>query len=149
MGAPGEYVLCGYGHVIGVIEDDLYWGWGDPKNESSVFKEAERLESSRCLECGRIAKYRLCHYGDINDCLDKDSHLEWNSKENRYIIPYKVKPNLNLNLKPSFAFHNDIAESIIEKFRKAGIKFVHRSQIGKVEIPEVSDDYLINLIMSM
>ncbi len=147
MGAPGEYVLCGYGHVIGMIEDDLYWGASD--DENSVYKKSKRLENSRCIKCGRIAKYRFCHYGDINDCLDDEHKLQWNSKENRYIIPYKVKPNLNLNLKPSFAFHNDIAESIIEKFRKAGIKFVHRSQIGKVEIPEVSDDYLINLIMSM
>ncbi len=49
----------------------------------------------------------MCHYGDINDCVDKDSKLEWNPKENRYIIPDKVKCNLNLRLNSNFSDNND------------------------------------------
>jgi len=146
MGAPGEYILCGIGHLIGVIENGLYWG--DPDDESSVYKEAERLESSRCIKCGRIAKYRLCHYGDINDCLDGNSKLEWNSKENRYIIPDKVKPNLNLHLNPLANFNDYLVTLLIERFKQGGLKIVHKSQVGKIKLPEVSDKYIYNLIMN-
>jgi hypothetical protein len=148
MGTPGEYALCNYGHIIGVIEDDLYWG--DPKDESFVYKEVEKLENSQCTECGRIAKYRLCHYGNIDDCLDNNSKLEWNLKENRYIIPDNgiVKLNLNVNIISLSIFNDEIVESLIERFKQSGLKIVHKSQIGKVKSPQVSDEYLHNLMMN-
>ncbi len=84
MGAPGYYVLCPEGHVIGVIEDDLCWG--DPEDESSIYKELDKLTSSQCKVCGKLAKYEFCNYGDINDCLDHDNKIEYDSNDT-YIIP--------------------------------------------------------------
>lgn len=82
MGAPGYYILCGNGHEIKVIEDDLYW-------DEDTFKKLEELEKKTCPICGEIAKYRFCHYGDINDCRVSIKFV-WNSKEKRWIIPCEL-----------------------------------------------------------
>ncbi len=100
MGAPGYYILCPEGHLIGIIEDDLCWG--DPEDESSVYKELEKLQTSRCHICNKLAKYEFCHYGDINDCLYNDNKIEWNIKENRFIIPLNHKGNVILRSKPVY-----------------------------------------------
>jgi hypothetical protein len=90
MGAPGHYVLCGKGHEIGVIEDDLYW-------DEEMFKRLEDLENKECPICGQKAKYNFCHYGDINDCTDVK--LIWNSTEKRWIIPKKLEERQKRDLK--------------------------------------------------
>lgn len=109
MGAPGYYVLCPNGHQIGFIEDDLEWG--DPEDEFSVYKELERLEDSKCQICNKLAKYGFCHYGTINDCLDQDNKIEWNSQENRYIIPENHKGNIILRSK---SVHVNMPKSILD-----------------------------------
>ena len=139
MGSPGYTVLCPEGHLIGTIESDIHW-------EDSVYKGAKRLENSRCIKCGRIAKYRLCHYGDINDCLDENSKLKWSSKENRYIIPDEVKPNLNLE-PIEMPLNDEIIKTLIKRFKQSGLKIVHKSQIGNIKLPEVSNEYLHNIMM--
>lgn len=100
MGAPGYYILCQDGHVIGMIEDDLYWG--EPADETSVWKELETYQEAFCFRCGKLAKYEFCHYGNINDCLDRDNKITWNSHENRYIIPKNHKGNIILRSKPCY-----------------------------------------------
>jgi len=87
MGA-GYYVLCENGHVIGCIEENLYWG--NPEDKNSIHAWLERLESSNCSKCGKIAKYKFCHYGDINDCLP--FKLKFNKTEDRWIIPNLTDP---------------------------------------------------------
>lgn len=99
MGAPGYYVLCPDGHLIGMIEDDLYWG--EPDDITSVYSQYNELISSQCKVCGRLAKYEFCHYGDINDCLDHDNKIEYVG-ENTYIIPENHVGNLILRSKPVY-----------------------------------------------
>ena len=122
MGAPGYYILCPDGHVIGMIEDDLYWG--EPDDESSVWNELKELENLRCNTCNKLAKYSFCHYGDINDCLDYDNRIVWNRFEHRYIIPKHHKGNLILRSSPIY--------------RKAP-----KSVLDDEEIINIKYDYLI------
>ncbi len=109
MGAPGYYVLCPEGHLIGMIEDDLYWG--EPEDESSVYKELEKLQKSRCNVCNKLAKYEFCHYGDINDCLDHDNKIEYDG-DDTYIIPKNHVGNVILR---SAGVHRKQPKSILDK----------------------------------
>ena len=109
MGAPGYYVLCPNGHLIGTIEDDLYWG--DPEDESSVYKELEKLEKTKCHKCNKTAKYEFCHYGDINDCLDNDNKIEYDG-DNTYTIPKNHVGNVILR---SGCVHRKQPKSILDK----------------------------------
>lgn len=82
MGAPGYYILCGNGHIVGVIGDDI-------NCVEDTFKKLEELEKKKCTICGEDAKYKFCHYGDINDCR-RSIKLVWNGKEKRWIIPSEL-----------------------------------------------------------
>lgn len=136
MGAPGCFILCGAGHIIGVIREHTEC------NEEHL----EKLKHSRCLECGRIAKYSFCHYGDINDCLDKDSKLLYSG--NHYIIPDTLKPNLNVDVKTLPGFNDELVTLLIAALKQSDLMIVHKSQIGRVKLPEVSEEYLHNLMMN-
>jgi hypothetical protein len=82
IGVPGYYIICGNGHIIGIIEDDLSW------NED-LFNKLEELEDKNCIICGEMAKYKFCHYGNINDCTT--FKLSWNSNENRLELSEEQK----------------------------------------------------------
>ena len=90
MGAPGNYILCPEGHVIGMIKDDLYWG--EPEDESSVWKELEKLENSKCHICGKLAKYSFYYYGyeQVNDCLHT-LKLRFDNENRKWIMPKDSK----------------------------------------------------------
>lgn len=109
MGAPGYYILCPEGHLIGMIEDDLYWGEHD--DETSVWNEYNKLISSKCKECGKLAKYEFCHYGDINDCLDRDNRIEYDGNDT-YIIPKNHVGNVILR---SADVHRKQPKSTLDK----------------------------------
>lgn len=100
MGAPGYYVLCENGHIVGMIRDDIDW-------VEDTFKKLEELEKVKCPICGEIAKYRFCHYGDINDCIS--IKLVWNSKEKRWIIPSKLSDKQKEELR-SCTIKKDVQE---------------------------------------
>ena len=96
MGAPGYFILCENGHVIGVIEDDMYWececdedGYQVACLDKGLWKELKDLENKTCEICKTPAKYKFCHYGNINDCLSTFK-LDYNVVERRYIIPSKM-----------------------------------------------------------
>ncbi len=148
MGAPGNYILCPQGHVIGMIEDDLYWG--EPEDESSVWKELEKFENSRCKVCGKMAKYSFCHYGDINDCLDSDHKLIWNSEEERYILPKSfVGKNMNVILKKDkkdSVLSDKIINLMIKRLKSAHIIMIDSDRIGNIKIPEVDEKVLFNIV---
>ena len=148
MGASGNYILCPDGHVIGMIEDDLCWG--EPEDESSPWKELERLENSRCKVCGKMAKYNFCHYGDINDCLDDKHKLTWNPKEQRYILPESFdKENMNVIIRKVEKLNIMSYEHIntmLNRLNSAHIIFVDSDKIGNVKIPQVEEKVLYNII---
>lgn len=148
MGAPGYYILCSDGHIIGVIENDLCWGEAD--DESSVCKELEKLENSRCKVCGKMARYSFCHYGDINDCLDDKHKLKWNPKEERYILPKSFdEKNMNVIKRKNenvTIVSDECINLILKRLKSAHIILIDSDKVGNVKIPEVEENVLYNVI---
>lgn len=85
---------------------------GEHDDETSVWSEYNKLISSQCKVCGKLAKYEFCHYGDINDCLDYNNKIKCNHKENRYIIPKNHTGNIILR---SARVHRKQQKSILNK----------------------------------
>jgi len=78
MGAPGGAFLCKRGHLYHWIEAHLWWGSpgiDDEGNSVDVLNEPLLGESQRAREegclCGEKSVTALCHYGDVNDCLEE------------------------------------------------------------------------------
>jgi len=86
-----------------MIEDDISWN-------KDLFNKLEELEGKNCTICGEIAKYKFCHYGNIDDCIS--FKLSWNSKENRYIIPIQIE--LSEEQKKELRYYTIERDSIIE-----------------------------------
>lgn len=76
--APGDYVVCKNGHLIGKIDENLKWN-------DSQFDILNRLRSCKCSVCNELAEFDFPHHGGIDDCLTFT--LYWDDIKKIWIIP--------------------------------------------------------------